>query len=197
MILGIFSLHNKTAIQTPEQSAAHSPYAGQETRNIKALSQKDIEGLLAGHGTPFGGMAKPAELNGYPGPRHVLDAFEAREFDLTKQQHEQTKALYEKMRSGAIKLGKQIIDIEKEINDAFVNRTIAEEFLQNKVSESANLYSQLRVAHLKYHLSMIEILSPQQVEKYNKLRGYSSGDPCNNIPKGHNPEMWKLHNNCE
>ena len=115
-------------------------------------------------------MAKPAELNGYPGPRHVLDAFEAREFDLTKQQHEQTKALYEKMRSGAIKLGKQIIDIEKEINDAFVNRTIAEEFLQNKVSESANLYSQLRVAHLKYHLSMIEILSPQQVEKYNKLR---------------------------
>ena len=101
------------------------------------------------------------------------------------------------MRSGAIKLGKQIIDIEKEINDAFVNRTIAEEFLQNKVSESANLYSQLRVAHLKYHLSMIEILSPQQVEKYNKLRGYSSGDPCNNIPKGHNPEMWKLHNNCE
>ena len=116
------------------------------------------------------------ELNGYPGPRHVLDAFEAREFDLTKQQHEQTKALYEKMRSGAIKLGKQIIDIEKEINDAFVNRTIAEEFLQNKVSESANLYSQLRVAHLKYHLSMIEILSPQQVEKYNKLRGYSSGD---------------------
>lgn len=179
------------------ESPLHSPYAGQEERGIKALSQSDIEGLLAGSGTPFGGMAKPAELNGYPGPRHVLDAYEAGEFELTKEQHEEIKTLYEAMRSKAIELGIQIIDIEKEIDNSFLDKTITEVFLQNKVSESTHLYGQLRFLHLKYHLSMVKILTPEQVEQYNELRGYTAGDPCKNVPEGHDPKMWKLHNNCE
>ncbi len=47
-----------------------APYAGQQTRAIKALSPEDIAGLRAGDGMA---MAKAAELNRYPGPRHVLD----------------------------------------------------------------------------------------------------------------------------
>ena len=197
VVIGIFSQQHKTTSQTPDESAIHSPYAGQEARGIKALSQDDIKGLLAGAGTPFGGMAKPAELNGYPGPRHVLDAYDAGEFQLTNEQHKQIEALYEEMRSEAIELGEKIIDIEKGIDDAFTGKTITNAFLQEKVKESADLYGQLRVVHLKYHLSMVEILTPQQVEQYNELRGYTSGNPCENIPEGHDPEMWKLHNNCE
>lgn len=197
VVIRIFSQQDKTPSQTSDESAIHSPYAGEEVRGIKALSQDDIEGLLAGTGTPFRGMAKPAELNGYPGPRHVLDAYDAGEFQLTNEQHEQIETLYEEMRSEAIELGKQIIDLEKEIDDAFRSKTITDAFLQEKVKESADLYGQLRVVHLKYHLSMVEILTPQQVEQYNELRGYTSGDPCENIPEGHDPEMWKLHNNCE
>ena len=186
-----------TILETPDESAIHSPYAGQEIRGIKALSQEDIEGLLAGAGTPFGGMAKPAELNGYPGPRHVLDAVEAGEFELANGQKEQIEALYEEMRSEAIELGKKIIDTEKAIDDAFMSGTITEEFLEAKIIKSASLYGQLRIVHLKYHLSMVDILTSQQVEQYNELRGYTSGDPCANIPEGHDPEMWKIHNNCE
>ncbi len=197
IVIGIFSQQDKTTSQTSDESAIHSPYAGQEARGIKALSQDDIEGLLAGAGTPFGGMAKPAELNGYPGPRHVLDAYDAGEFQLTNEQHKQIEALYEEMRSEAIELGEKIIDIEKGIDDAFTGKTITNAFLQEKVKESADLYGQLRVVHLKYHLSMVEILTSQQVEQYNELRGYTSGNPCENIPEGHDPEMWKLHNNCE
>jgi len=197
VVIGIFSQQHKNTAQTSDDSAIHSPYAGQEARGIKALSQDDIEGLLAGAGTPFGGMAKPAELNGYPGPRHVLDAYDAGEFQLTNEQHEQIEALYEEMRSEAIELGTKIIDIEKAIDDAFTSETITNAFLQEEVKESADLYGQLRVVHLKYHLSMVEILTPQQVEQYNELRGYTSGNPCENIPDGHDPEMWKLHNNCE
>jgi len=198
VVIGILSQQNITTSQTSNESAIHSPYAGQEvTRAIKALSQDEVEGLLAGSGTPFGGMAKPAELNGYPGPRHVMDAYNAGEFELTDEQHEQIQELYEKMRSEAIDLGKQIIDIEKEIDDAFTDKTITEAFLQEKVEKSADLYSQLRFVHLKTHLATIDILTPQQVEQYNELRGYTSGDPCENIPEGHDPEMWKLHNNCE
>lgn len=197
MVIGIFSQQHKSTSQTSDEGAIHSPYAGQEARGIKALSQDDIEGLLTGAGTPFRGMAKPAELNGYPGPRHVLDAYDAGEFQLTNEQLDQIEALYEEMRSEAINLGNQIIDIENEIDDSFTGRIITNAFLQEKVNESADLYGQLRFVHLKYHLSMVEILTPQQVEQYNELRGYTSGNPCENIPEGHDPEMWKLHNNCE
>ena len=193
----IFWWQHTTSSETPDESAIHSPYAGQELRGIKALSQEDIEGLLAGAGTPFGGMAKPAELNGYPGPRHVLDAVEAGEFELTSGQQKQIEVLYEEMRLEAIELGQKIIDIEKTIDDAFVNGTITDQVLQEKVLESADLYGRLRIVHLKYHLSMVDILTPQQVAQYNEIRGYTSGDPCENIPEGHDPEMWKLHNNCE
>lgn len=180
------------------KSSIHSPYTGQElTRGIKALSQDDVEGLLAGSGTPFGGMAKPAELNGYPGPKHVLDAYEAGELDLKDEQYERVKVIYEEMRTEAIKLGEHIIKIEEEIDEAFTNKTITEKILEEKVKESAELYGQLRIVHLKHHLSLIEVLSPQQVAEYNELRGYNSEDPCENIPEGHDPEMWKLHNDCE
>ena len=196
-IAGVWFWQQNTALlETPNESAVHSPYAGQESREIKALSRQDIEGLLAGAGTPFGGMAKPAELNGYPGPRHVLDAVDAEEFELAREQQEQIEALYEEMRSEAIELGERIIDIEKAIDDAFLGGTISEELLQEKVLESADLYGQLRIVHLKYHLLMVDILTPQQVAQYNELRGYTSGDPCANIPAGHDPEMWRLHNNC-
>ena len=50
-----------------------SKYTGQEDRIIKSLSSEDIKSLQTGTGDAFGGMAKLAELNGYPGPRHVLD----------------------------------------------------------------------------------------------------------------------------
>ena len=50
--------------------AQHSPYTGLEERDIKALSAEQVAGYLAGDGM---GFALPAELNHYPGPKHVLD----------------------------------------------------------------------------------------------------------------------------
>ena len=193
----LFQQYNSTN-QISDESTIYSPYVGQEERGIKALSQNDIEGLLAGSGTPFGGMAKPAELNGYPGPRRVLDAFESGEFELTNEQLELTEELYESMKLSAIELGEQIIEIEEEIDNKFTSETITEEFLQEKVLESAELYGQLRNVHLKTHLEMVEILTSDQIEQYNELRGYNSDkDPCENVPEGHDPEIWKMHNGCE
>lgn len=192
----MFTQRNTTTSQTSERSSIQSQYAGQETRAIKALSQDDVEQLLAGAGTAFGGMAKPAELNGYPGPRHILDAVESGEFELADEQQEQIELLYKDMRVQAIELGKQIIDIEISIDDAFSGKTMTEEYLQKQISGSADLYSSLRFVHLKYHLGTVNILTSQQVEQYNELRGYTSSDPCANIPEGHDAEQWKLHNKC-
>jgi hypothetical protein len=47
-----------------------SPYAGQQTREIKALSAQEIDDLLNARGMA---LAKAAELNGYPGPLHSLE----------------------------------------------------------------------------------------------------------------------------
>src|SRR5947208_295022 len=59
-----------TAFAVPVRADNQSaPYAGQQARSIKSLSAEDVAALLKGEGM---GMAKAAELNGYPGPVHVL-----------------------------------------------------------------------------------------------------------------------------
>src|SRR5262245_62315440 len=54
-------------------TAQEQPYAGYEQRPIKALSREQIADLKAGRGM---GLALAAELNGFPGPIHVLELAE-------------------------------------------------------------------------------------------------------------------------
>jgi len=186
---------NKARVSRGLTSDTISPYSGEEMRGIKSLSQSDREGLLKGEGTPFGGMAKLAELNGFPGPRHVLDM--AQEIELTESQENEIKKLYEEMKEQAIVLGEKIIGLEQEMNDGFANETIAPDELEAKLIESAETYGQLRFVHLKYHFLTKDILTTEQVQKYNEFRGYTGdSDPCENVPEGHDAELWKMHNNC-
>lgn len=168
-----------------------SKYKGQEHREIKSLSSEDILELREGKGW---GLAKAAELNGIPGPVHLLEMKE--EIKLTESQVNQIEQLYSKMKNDAIPLGLKLIELEKELNDAFADRAINEKRLNDLLEEIANTYKALRYVHLSSHLKTPNILTPSQMENYNKLRGYFSDDPCKNIPKGHDPEMWKKHNNC-
>jgi hypothetical protein len=171
-----------------------SPYTGEETRGIKSLSQDDINGLQNGAGTPFGGMAKLAELNGYPGPKHVLDL--TSQLELNDTQIEQIDKIYQNMKFEAVILGEKIITVESQLNEKFSDGSINENYLQEKVHESAEYYAELRNVHLQSHLLMMTVLSSDQVQKYGELRGYSLEDPCEHIPEGHDAKMWKLHNNC-
>jgi hypothetical protein len=41
----------------------------------------------------------------------------------------------------------------------------------------------------------VQYLKPEQIKRYNILRGYAE-DPCQNIPAGHNPEMYRRHMGC-
>ena len=84
-----------------------SKYIGQENRIIKSLSSEDIESLETGTGDAFGGMAKLAELNGYPGPRHKLDL--GKELGLTTVQKENITIIYNDMKREALKLGQEIL----------------------------------------------------------------------------------------
>jgi hypothetical protein len=170
-----------------------SKYAGEEKREIKSLSAADIEELLNGKGW---GLAKAAELNGVPGPGpvHLLEMKE--EIDLSAEQIRAIEDIYRKMKQEAVLLGRELIELERELNNHFANRTITNELLRQILQKIAQVHRQLRYIHLSTHLKTPDILKSEQITLYNKLRGYSSDDPCENVPKGHNPEMWKKHHNC-
>jgi hypothetical protein len=168
-----------------------SKYAGQEKRAIKSLSETDIEELESGKGW---GLAKAAELNGMPGPAHLLEMKD--EIALSTSQVGAIEDLYEKMKQEAIPLGLELIDLERKLNDHFANKTITFELLGAMLESIARVHKKLRYVHLSAHLKTPNILTPEQIALYNQLRGYSSDDPCENIPRGHDPQMWKKHHNC-
>jgi Spy/CpxP family protein refolding chaperone len=168
-----------------------SKYTGQEKREIKSLSESDIEELKNGRGW---GLAKPAELNGMPGPAHLLEM--RGEIDLSMKQVQAIEDLFTKMEKEAIPLGHQLIELERELNNHFANRTITSELLSLLLERIAQVKKELRYVHLSTHLKTPSILRPEQISLYKKLRGYSSDDLCKNIPEGHDPEMWETHHNC-
>lgn len=176
-------------VVAPAQTA--SGYAGEETREVKSLSAQDIDDLRNGRGW---GLAKSAELNGYPGPRHVLDM--KKEIGLTREQEAQIEGIFASMKAEAIPLGVRLIELEKQLDELYTEGTVDDENLRVKLGEIGEALSRLRFVHLSAHLKMPKILTVQQVKKYNELRGYGKGDPCKNIPAGHDPEMWKQHNGC-
>ena len=151
-------------------SSQLSPYSGQEIRNIKSLSDNDVQSLQNGTGEAFGGIAKLAELNGYPGPRHVLDI--AQELQLTDRQREEIELIYQNMSNNAKSIGSAIIAIEQDMDEAFANKTITEENLIAMLDKSANFYEQLRFVHLSAHLDTAQIMTTEQIQMYNEMRGY-------------------------
>src|SRR5262245_12308395 len=66
-----------------QHQRGHGPYAGMQHRGIKALSEQQIADLRAGKGM---GLALAAELNGYPGPIHVLELGDRLELSAQQRQ---------------------------------------------------------------------------------------------------------------
>ena len=169
---------------TPRQvTAGPSPYAGFETRGIKALSAREIGSYLAGEGM---GLAMAGELNGYPGPKHVLEL--KQELKLTPEQVETTRAVCDKMHSTAIALGGRVVEAEQNLDRLFAQHEISEETLESATREIAHLAGELRAVHLRAHLEMAEILSAEQRHAYVIHRGYDGGSK----PKGHHPGMHHI-----
>jgi hypothetical protein len=146
------------------------PYAGMQERPVKALSEREIADLRAGRGM---GLALAAELNGYPGPLHVLEHAEA--LALTAEQRTRTQALYDEMKAEAVALGEKLIAQEAALDRAFAERTVTPQFLTEATAAIAGTQGALRATHLRYHLAQVEVLTPAQVRRYAELRGYAGG----------------------
>jgi hypothetical protein len=144
-----------------------SPYAGLQSRHVKALSDQQIADLRAGRGM---GLALAAELNGYPGPLHVLEL--ADRLRLSGEQRRAVQKLFEAMKAEAIAVGWKLIDGETALDQAFKDRSITPERLTELSAVIGKTQGELRAVHLKYHLTTSAQLSPEQVRQYSELRGY-------------------------
>lgn len=151
-------------------AAQAGPYAGQEARPIKALSEQDMAALAQGLGQ---GYAKAAELNGYPGPMHVLE--HARGLELSAEQHAATERLMREHRARARELGAQVIDAERALDRLFAERQADAPAVDAATRRVGELQAALRAEHLNTHLAQTALLSPPQIERYQALRGYAAG----------------------
>jgi hypothetical protein len=147
--------------------AADMPCAGQQKRAIKALPDDDIAALRKGEGM---GMAKAAELNGYPGPAHVLEL--AGQLGLTEIQRRDVQAIFDRMSASAKSLGGELIAQEQALDQLFAKVEITPDRLAAMTAAIAELQGRLRTVHLSAHLETRALLDPGQVVRYEQLRGY-------------------------
>ena len=153
-------------------SAQHGGHAApareQPAARSGAMSAKEIDDLAAGRGM---GLASAADLNGYPGPRHVLDAATAGQLVLTEEQRREIERVFAGMEARAKQLGARIISDEDALERAFRGRAITEADLAERVRGLAALQGELREVHLRAHLATRALLTDAQVARYDALRG--------------------------
>jgi hypothetical protein len=176
----IAALHAWFAAQTSDHgqhAAAPSPaleptpaaYAAQLSSPVRGLSAQEVDDLRNGRGA---GYARMAELNSYPGPRHVLDLKD--QLQLSPHQVEQIQAAYEHMDVEARQVGQEIVTRESDLSAVFARGAITEQELRERTANLGQLYARLRAIHLQAHVQITPLLSAEQIAQYNALRGYTA-----------------------
>jgi hypothetical protein len=146
----------------------HGGYAGQQDRAIKALSEDETRQYLAGAGM---GYARAAELNGFPGPMHVLEL--ADKLNLSPEQRAATQKLMDAHKAEARAIGAKRVAAEKSLDDLFKSGSVDQQRLAEAVRVTAQVEGEYRLTHLDTHRQMRALLNDRQVAQYNVLRGYT------------------------
>ena len=158
-----------TALSSTAMAQSSQPYSGMQSRPIKALSDQQVADLRAGRGM---GLALAAELNGYPGPSHLLELSDR--LGLTSDQHSALKEMFDAMKAETIPIGENLIVQEQRLDRLFAEKTVSAEQLKDATKDIGETQARLRNAHLSYHLQARAILQPDQILRYAELRGYGA-----------------------
>lgn len=157
------------AINHVASAAQPASYAGQEQREIKALSPEEIRDYLAGKGM---GLAKAAELNRYPGPAHVLEL--AGKLRLDAEQRVRSEAIFSAMQADAVRQGRLLVEKERELDRLFSGGGVTSEDLRAALEQIGRLQAEVRRIHLQAHIEQRKVLTEKQIARYEELRGYTS-----------------------
>ena len=161
------------AIGTCLPAIGASPYAGEQSREIKALSPQEVVQLREGAGM---GFAKAAELNRYPGPMHALEHADA--LRLTDAQRDALQALMTRHKAEARALGARVLELEGELDALFASGKASAAAVDALLGRLAETSARLRGSHLKTHLETTALLTPGQVDRYVEVRGYAGDSPA-------------------
>jgi hypothetical protein len=151
---------------------APSAYAGLQAREIKALSAEQVAELRQGRGM---GASLPAELNGVPGPLHVLEL--AERLEVSAAQRASLERIAADMKRSAQRLGEELIAAEARLDAAFKSGTADERVIAESTARIGALQGQLRAVHLIAHLETRRLLTAGQVDAYQAARGYAAAAP--------------------
>jgi hypothetical protein len=91
-------------------------------------------------------MAKAAELNGYPGPKHVPQL--SVKLGLTEIQQRDVQGIFDRMSAAAKPLGGELIAQEQTLDQLFANGEITLDRLATATAAIAELQGRLRAVHL-------------------------------------------------
>lgn len=177
IIASAFIIFGLSALNSVE-AAPSSAYLGQESREVKALSDEEIRAYLEGSGA---GLAKAAELNHYPGPAHVLEL--ARDLHLSDEQKSRTQSIFDTMQKGAMQLGQALVEKERELDRQFSGKAVTQASLHALLDQIGLLQAAIRRYHLQAHIEQYAILTEAQIVRYDALRGYTSATAA----KSHDP----------
>jgi Spy/CpxP family protein refolding chaperone len=166
-----FSQHSGHTNAPAAKAQSGSPDAGEQNRAIRSLSENEneneIEGLRSGAGMAY---AKAAELNGYPGPSHVLEL--AGQLQLDDQQRQATRRLIEQHKTRAREQGIRLVEAERQLDIAFASKKVDARVADDLTRQIGLLQARLRAEHLQTHLTQTTFMTPRQIAGYQRLSGY-------------------------
>jgi hypothetical protein len=168
--------HGGNAAASP---ASGSPYADRHdpAAAIRSLTPEEIAQIERGEGA---GFALPAELNGLPGPRHVLDL--SHELGLSHQQRMLVQQIFDAMQAAVMPAGQRYLTAVHSLEKDIRAGTLTEESLPDRIAEVHRLEGELAAAHLVAHLQTANGLTDEQVAVYQRLRGYAPASRLTGTP---------------
>ena len=132
------------------------------------LSPSEVADLRAGRGM---GLARAAELNHYPGPKHVLEL--ADDLGLTREQRTTAERLTVDVQAEASALGEQLLEREHHLDRLFDEGSATPDMVDRITAHIAETQAALRAVHLRAHIAMRDALTADQIATYDRLRGYT------------------------
>ena len=170
-IIAMFGWISLFAVASTSALAQHthttSPYANTQSGEVSTLTPEEVRELRNGEGM---GLARPAELNQFPGPKHLLEL--VADLDLGQAQLARIKGIRKKMKMRAIAKGEEILETETHLANLFASGHPSVDEMNRITEHLGVMRGKLQAIHLLAHIESARELTADQIESYDRLRGY-------------------------
>ena len=76
------------------------------------------------------------------------------------------------MKSAAVAAAEELVGAERELDRLFASKVATPQQVSEALARISQAQAKVRGSHLQAHLEQVRILTPEQVARYNSLRGY-------------------------